>query len=84
MKGVPARFRITDELYRFKADNQATPIEVLATGRGLESGEEFPVVWIVKHDKTRIVCNTLGHDDKAHQLPAYKTLLLNSFKWVKE
>ncbi len=84
MKGVPARFRITDELYRFKADKQATPIEVLATGRGLESGEEFPVVWIVKHDKTRIVCNTLGHDDKAHQLPAYKTLLLNSFKWVKE
>lgn len=46
-------------------------IEVLAIGRGLESGEEFPVVWTVKHPNAKIVCNTLGHDEKAHNLPAY-------------
>lgn len=81
-QGVPAKFRIVDELYRWEKDPDAE-IEVLAIGRGLESGEEFPVVWTVKHPNSRIVCNTLGHDDRAHSLPAYKTLLNNALQWVK-
>jgi len=83
MKGVPATFRIVDELYRWKQDATAT-VEVLAVGRGLDSGEEFPVVWTVKHPKVKIVGNTLGHDERAHELEAYKTILKNSLDWVKK
>lgn len=83
MKGVPTTFRIVDELYRWEKDPQGTDIEVLAIGRGLESGEEFPVVWLVKHPKVTIVANTLGHDERAHDLQAYRTILKNSLEWVK-
>ena len=83
MKGVPRNFRIIDELYRWEKDPAGTPIEVLAIGRGLESGEDFPVVWVVKHPKTRIVGNTLGHDEDAHGHPAYQAILKNSSKWLR-
>ncbi|WP_149273539.1 ThuA domain-containing protein [Pareuzebyella sediminis] len=83
MKGVPKTFRIVDELYRWERDPQGTDIEVLAVGKGLESGEEFPVVWVVKHPKATIVGNTLGHDERAHDLQAYRTILKNSLEWVK-
>ena len=82
MKGVPKRFRIVDELYRWERDPKGTPVEVLAIGKGLESGDEFPVVWVVKHNKSKIVCNTLGHDDRAHNLPAYQTILKNSVRYI--
>lgn len=84
MKGVPAQFRITDELYRWEEDPQGPGVEVLAVGRGLESGKEYPVVWTVKHSKAKIVCNTLGHDDDAHSLPPYQTILNNSLNWLKK
>lgn len=82
MKGIPPNFRIIDELYRWKKDPKGTDIEVLAVGRGLESGEEFPVVWVVKHPKANIVGNTLGHDDRAHSLAPYQQILLNSLHWI--
>ena len=82
MKDVPTRFRIIDELYRWNADPEGTPVEVLAIGRGLESGETFPVVWVVKHPNARIVGNTLGHDADAHGLPAYQQILINSLEWA--
>ena len=83
MKGVPLKFRITDELYRWKKDPDRAAIEVLAIGRGVESGEEYPVVWTVKLPNANIVCNTLGHDEKAHNLPAYVTILGNSLEWIR-
>jgi len=82
MAGVPDKFRIVDELYRWEQDPDAE-IEVLAIGRGLESGDEFPVVWTVKHPASKIVANTLGHDERAHQHPTYKTMLKNSLQWLK-
>ena len=84
MKGVPSRFRVVDELYRWEKDPEGTAIEVLAVGRGLKSGEEFPVVWVVKHPKAKIVGNTLGHDERAHDLKAYQSLLKNSVRWLKK
>jgi uncharacterized protein len=83
MQGVPAQFRIVDELYRFEKDPEGTEIEVLAVGKGLESGEEYPVVWTVKHPKAKIACNTLGHDARAHNLPAYQSIISNSLNWVQ-
>ncbi|MBX2878069.1 MAG: ThuA domain-containing protein, partial [Saprospiraceae bacterium] len=83
MKDVPAQFNIVDELYRWEQDETGTPVEVLAIGKSLETGEEYPVVWTVNHPDTKIVGNTLGHDEKAHNLKAYKTIIRNSIRWVK-
>ena len=83
MKGVPSKFRIVDELYRWEKDPEAE-IEVLAVSRGLKSGEEYPTVWIVKHPKAKIVGNTLGHDERAHGHKAYQTILKNSVNWVEK
>ena len=82
MAGVPTSFKITDELYQFIPDGHGTPIQVLATGKSPITGKAFPVVWITKHPKARIVCITLGHDGKAHEHPAYKTILQNSLSWA--
>jgi type 1 glutamine amidotransferase len=82
MAGVPKTFKISDELYHFEKDLEGSPIEVLATGTESSTGKTYPVVWIVKHPHGRIVCCTLGHDGAAHMLPAYKTILQNSLRWV--
>ena len=82
MKNVPLSFKITDELYNFQPDDTATSRHVLATAKSPTSGKEFPIIWVVKHDKARILCNTLGHDGKAHEHPAYQTLLKNSVQWL--
>ena len=82
MTGVPATFKITDELYHFATDPNGTPIEVLAEGKNIATGKTYPVIWVVKHPKARILCITLGHDAQCHDLPAYKTILQNSLKWA--
>lgn len=82
VKGVQKNFTIVDELYRWKKHSQGADIEVLAVGRGLKSGKEFPVLWVVKHPSAKIVVNTLGHDKRAHGHKAYQTLLKNAVDWM--
>ena len=82
MAGVPDAFKINDELYHFEADKDGTPIQVLAYANNLQTGKSYPSVWVVKHPKARIVCIALGHDGKAHELDAYKTILRNALKWA--
>ena len=82
MAGVPGSFKINDELYHFEPDKAGTPIQVLAYGNNLQTGKSYPSVWIVKHPQARIVCIALGHDGKAHELEAYKTILRNALKWT--
>ncbi len=81
-KGVPATFEITDELYNYNADPAGTPIDVLVTATSPKTSKTFPQVFIVKHPKARIVGITLGHDARAHDLPAYQTLLKNAVQWA--
>lgn len=82
MAGVPTTFKITDELYHHQKEDQGSSIQVLATGTSPTTGKTFPVAWITQHPKARIVCLTLGHDGKAHEHPAFKTILQNSLTWV--
>ncbi len=82
MAGVPGTFRISDELYHFEVDPKGAPIEVLAEGKNPVTGKTYPMVWIVKHPKARIVACALGHDAKAHELAAYQTLLRNAVNWA--
>ena len=82
MAGVPATFRLKDELYRLTPDLNGTPVEVLAESKNLTDGKTFPTVWIVKHPKAKIVCITLGHDAASHDIEAYKSILRNAVKWA--
>ena len=82
-RGVPESFRITDELYYFTPAPAGTPIEVLAqTSTAKGTNKQHPSVWVVKHPKARIAGIALGHDARAHDLPAFKTLLVNAVKWA--
>ena len=82
-QGVPVSFKITDELYYFTPDPAGTPLEVLAqTSTATGTKKEHASVWIVKHPKARIVGIALGHDARAHDLPAFQTLLKNAVKWA--
>ena len=88
MQGVPATFEVFDELYYINAEPEkipagTSPIEVLAeTSPSIRFKAPHPVAWITRHDRARIVGLTLGHDERVHDHPAYKTLLTNAVKWA--
>jgi len=82
MKDVPATFKITDESYhhRFLPDAK---VEVLADNAADERTKTpHASIWIVKDEKAKIVCITLGHAAEAHDNAAYRKILSNAVKWV--
>ena len=87
MKGVPTTFVINDESYNIEL-TRPEGAEVLGTiprqtpKEGLSN--ILPSVWTVKYPGTKVVCIALGHDEKSHDHPAYKQLLLNSLTWVSQ
>ncbi len=88
MRGVPASFEVEDELYYINAEPDkippgTSPITVLAeTSPSVKYQHPHPVVWITRHEKARIVGLTIGHDQRVHDMDAYRTLLANAVKWV--
>jgi putative heme-binding domain-containing protein len=88
MKGVPASFDVEDELYYLNAEADkippgTVPIDVLAeTSPSVKFKSPHPAVWVARHPTARIVGITLGHDQRVHDLPAFKTLLANAVRWV--
>jgi len=87
MKAVPATFVINDESYNVEL-TRPEGAEVLGTiprqtpKDGLSN--ILPSVWTVKYPGNKVVCIALGHDEKSHDHPAYKQLLLNSLTWVSQ
>ncbi|GAB5559732.1 MAG: hypothetical protein SynsKO_13790 [Synoicihabitans sp.] len=88
MRGMPASFSVVDELYYFNAEPDKIPadtadITVLAeTSPSKKFKKPHPAVWITDHPTARIVGITIGHDGRAHDLPAFKILLANAVKWA--
>ena len=88
MKGVPASFEVEDELYYLNAEADkvppgTAPIEVLAeTSPSVRFKQPHPAVWITRHPTARVVGITLGHDQRVHDHPAFRTLLANAVKWA--
>ena len=82
LNGVPDSFSITDELYWYEYDEEGTPIEVLATAHSARKSATYPQVFVIKHANARVIGLTLGHDGKAHELPAFQTLFVNACDWV--
>lgn len=83
-KGIPSNFNLRDELYYFKPDISGPGVEVLATASKEGSDSSFPSVFVVKHDKGRIVGLALGHDEESHTKPEYQKLLRNAVKWAAD
>ena len=88
MNGVPASFEVEDELYYMNAEQDkipagTAPIEVLAeTSPSVRFKQPHPSVWITTHSTARIVGVALGHDERVHDLQAFKTLLVNAVSWA--
>jgi uncharacterized protein len=88
MQGVPDSFTVEDELYYMNAEPEKIPegtaaIEVLAeTSPSDKFQQPHPSVWVTQHPSARIVGITIGHDQRTHDHPAFKTLLENAVKWV--
>jgi len=86
MVGVPDSFDVQDELYYMNAEGApegTNKIEVLAeTSPSIKYSKPHPSVWITDHPKARIVGIALGHDERVHDLPAFKAILANAAKWV--
>jgi putative membrane-bound dehydrogenase-like protein len=88
MKGVPASFEVEDELYYMNAEAEKIPagtsaIEVLAeTSPSVRFKQPHPAVWVTRHPTARVVGTTLGHDQRVHDHPAFKTLLANAVRWA--
>lgn len=88
MKGVPQSFEIEDELYYVNAEAEklppgTAPIEVLAeTSPSVKFGKPHPAVWITQHPSARITGIAMGHDERVHDLLAFKTLLANAVRWA--
>jgi uncharacterized protein len=88
MKGVPASFEVEDELYYVNAEADKVPpgtatIEVLAeTSPSVRYKQPHPSVWITRHPTARIVGIALGHDERVHDMTAFKTLLVNAVRWA--
>lgn len=83
-QGVSARFDFKDELYRHEFDPKSPGVEVLVIGQSKETDLVYPVVYTVKHKKSKIAAITLGHDEHSHQHKAYQTLLVNTVKWAAQ
>lgn len=81
MRGVPASFDVVDELYRAELNPDAEAM-VLAIGRSKSTDAVYPVVWARRKGEATIVVNTLGHDDRVHNLSAYKQILANARVWL--
>lgn len=82
MVGVPSRFEVEDELYHQEMAANGAATEVLATAHSELTGKTYPSVWVVKGQRGRIVCLTLGHDERVHQMPAYRAILRNAVAWT--
>ncbi|MFZ9745449.1 MAG: PVC-type heme-binding CxxCH protein [Opitutaceae bacterium] len=88
MRGVPASFEVVDELYYMNAEPEkipagTAPIEVLAESSPSQKFQRaHPVAWVTRHERARVVGITLGHDERVHDHPAFRTLLTNAVRWV--
>lgn len=88
MEGVPASFTVEDELYYMNAEPAQIPpgtnaIEVLAeTSPSDKYNQPHPSIWVTKHPTARVVGITLGHDQRVHDMEAFKKVLSNAVKWA--
>ena len=73
-------FETTDELYFNQKGDK--PIEALLTARSKVTGKEEPLAWVYQYGRGRIFQTLLGHDAKALETPAVKTIIQRAAAWA--
>jgi type 1 glutamine amidotransferase len=73
-------FETTDELYFNQKGDK--PIEALLTARSKVSGKEEPLAWVYQYGRGRIFQTLLGHDARALETPAVKTIIQRAAAWA--
>jgi len=81
---VPATFRVEDELYRFEPAPDARGVTTLAKGRSTSTSAEYPILWTLARGQGKVVGFTLGHDGRAHEHPAFRTILQNAVRYLMQ
>jgi type 1 glutamine amidotransferase len=82
MQGVPASFEIFDELYHVTQEAQGKWQVLATTSPSAKTGQPHPSIWVVEREKGRVVGIAPGHDARAHELDAFKKILVNAVKWA--
>jgi type 1 glutamine amidotransferase len=73
-------FKIFDELYsKLQGDG---PIEVLVEAKSPWSKQTEPLLFTLPYGKGRVVHNAFGHDHKAIEHPAMKTIIARGVEWA--
>jgi type 1 glutamine amidotransferase len=73
-------FETTDELYFNQKGDK--PIEALLTARSKVTGKEEPLAWVYQYGRGRIFQTLLGHDARALETPAVKTIIQRAAAWA--
>lgn len=81
-KDLPATFEIIDELYRMEHIQKNVEWTVLTESKSRDTGKVYPSIFLAEREKGTVLCCTLGHDQLAHDVPAYKQFLRNAISWL--
>jgi uncharacterized protein len=91
MKGFPARFTITDEIYQHKNwSRDKVHVLMRLDGTKLDytkpnirrTDKDFAVSWAKMHGKGRVFYSSFGHSSEAWDNPQVQKMYLEAVKWA--
>jgi type 1 glutamine amidotransferase len=59
-------------------------VALAETSPSSKYAKPHPAIWLTRHESARIVGIALGHDERVHNLNAFKTLLANAVSWTAD
>jgi hypothetical protein len=78
--GVVAEFEVIDEIYgRMDVRPDVVPLAWGTAGDGRQ-----PVLWTREVGPGRVVCDTLGHDERSFAVAAHQQILHQAVRWLRE
>ena len=75
-----ADFDITDERYAYLR----TAPDIVPLAAHEHAGRLHPVLWARIHEKSRIVTDLLGHDERSYDSPAHRELISRAARWLTQ
>ena len=73
-----ADFDITDERYA----HLRTAPDIVPLAAHEHAGEVYPLLWARVREKSRIVTDLLGHDERSYDSPEHRQLISRAARWL--